>query len=71
MKKLSAFSLLLLVISILLPSSAVAGECAIDAGGNQVQLCVGNTVEGGGQAGGGGPFYFGIRHMMELIWETN
>ena len=70
-KRLSAFILLLLLNTIFLPASSFAGECAIDAGGNQVQLCIGNTIEGGGQAGGGGPFCFGIRHMVEIIGETN
>lgn len=70
-KRLFAFSLFLLLNSIFLPTSSFAGECAIDAGGNQVQLCIGNTIEGGGRAGGGGPLYFGIRHMSEMIWENN
>jgi len=67
-----ALSLLVILNSIFLPSSSFAGgECPIDAGGNQVQLCIGNTIEGGGPAGGGGPLRFGIRAMLEVIWEID
>lgn len=63
-------TMFVLINSILLPSSSLAGgECPIDAGGNQVQLCIGNTIEGGGPAGGGGPLRFGIRPMFEIFWS--
>jgi hypothetical protein len=71
LKKISVLFLLFLLNSILFPPQSFAGECPIDAGGNQVQLCIGNTIEGGGRAGGGGPFYFGIRHMSEIISEAD
>ena len=70
-KKISVLSLFFLLNSILFSPQSLAGECPIDAGGNQVQLCIGNTIEGGGRSGGGGPFYFRIRHLSELISEAD
>lgn len=71
-KRISVIFLFFSLNSIcLLPSSVASGECPIDRAGNQVQLCIGNTIEGGGSAGGGGPLRFGIRPMIEIFWGNN
>ena len=49
------------------PESIADNECAIDRAGNQVELCISNTIEGAGGSSGGGSLIYSLRPMSALL----
>ena len=42
-------------------------ECAISATGDPVEICISNTIYGGGGSSGGSSLIYGIRPMSALV----